>query len=212
MLSKLTLLTAAIFAFALVGAAHADGPPVILVQGANDEYELTHQRMRDELIPDLNAAGHEAFIAPIFSNDNYANAQIIRSLAAEVHTLTGQKPHLLMHSMGGISGRRAIKNLGGAADIGGYIAIDTPHYGVWAACFVIPQLCPASGLMTSLNWGDDTPGKLPYCTIWTDSGLYWPLDGGASAVYMPGLDHSYMPYLPVVKAKVLAVLAGGACA
>ncbi|MEU3019997.1 MULTISPECIES: alpha/beta fold hydrolase [unclassified Nocardiopsis] len=79
--------------------------------------------------------------------------------------------HLVTHSMGGLSSRYYIKNLGGTETVDQWISIGGPNNGT-----NIANLCPSpitpcqemrhgSDFLNGLNGGDPTPGPVRYTTL-----------------------------------------------
>ncbi|MBR8745163.1 triacylglycerol lipase [Nocardiopsis sp. MG754419] len=79
--------------------------------------------------------------------------------------------HLVTHSMGGLSSRYYIKNLGGTETVDQWISLGGPNNGT-----DIANLCPSpitpcdemrhgSAFLSDLNSGDPTPGPVGYTTL-----------------------------------------------
>lgn len=112
----------------------------------------------------------------------------------------GKKVVLVSHSMGGISTRYYIKNLGGTSTVKTYVSLAGANHGTssayacaWfdAGCW---QMIPGSSYLNALNSGDETPGAINYATWWS------PADGtinpatstilaGAQNTEVAGLSH-----------------------
>ncbi|WP_109509141.1 discoidin domain-containing protein [Nocardioides speluncae] len=153
-------------------AQAADRNPVIFVHGyggaASDVSAIK---------PNLIAEGYAD--GDIYSLD-FANDIRNEDVAAKLSTLVDQvrassgaaKVDLIGFSMGGLSSRYYLKNLGGDAKVGHFASIAGPNHGTSQAsfCFIItsdpacPQMAPGSSFLNALNSGDETPGSTAYAT------------------------------------------------
>ena len=169
--------------------------PVVLVHGWNGSASsMATLKSRFE------ASGRQAFSLTLPGQNNITNAQALSTFINNVKAQTGAtKVDLVSHSMGGLSTRYYIKNLGGGASVAQYVSLGSPHYGISLACFLFTgsggQMCPFSSFLSSLNSGDDTPGSVFYTTIYSTSDGLVPtsssrLDGGACFKQISGVNHS----------------------
>lgn len=90
----------------------------------------------------------------------------------EILTKTGaSKVDLITHSMGGLSTRYYIKNLGGESKVEDWVSLGGPNHGTEAAnlCFEVSceEMRIGSKFLTELNAGDETPGAVRYGTWWS---------------------------------------------
>ena len=160
--------------------------------------------------------GREAFIIELPGNENVENARAIAEEVAAIQSKTGAaNVDLAGYSMGGLSTRYYLKRLNGLGDVGVYVSFGTPHYGGDIACVLGEeyggQMCPGSDFLLDLNAGDDTPGDVPYTTIWSDQEVpesAGRLDGGACFVNITGIYHADEPDSPSIFEAVLAALDG----
>ena len=192
--------------------ATAEPPnPVLLVHGwAGNAGQMETMRSY------LEQQGLASFTIQLPGNDNIENAQAIADKVAEMKTQTGaSKVDLVGYSMGGLSTRYYIKRLAGAANVGTYVSFGSPHYGGDISSVLEEsnggQMCPGSPYLIDLNEGDDTPGDIPYTTIWSDQEIpasAGGLDGGACFVNIPGVGHADEPASPAIIDAVLAALQG----
>lgn len=113
-------------------------------------------------------------IAVDFPNDtsNESNAAALSAVVDQVLQSTGaSKVDLVAYSMGNLSTRYYLKNLGGASKVGHYYGISGPNHGTESATTCPPsgiactQAAPGSSFLLALNAGDETPGDLLYATI-----------------------------------------------
>ncbi|WP_017588102.1 esterase/lipase family protein [Nocardiopsis ganjiahuensis] len=129
---------------------------------------------------DMRAAlvdsGYPADRLHVFSYDwARSNTTIAGQLADHVEGVRQQhgadRVHLVTHSMGGLSSRYYIKNLGGTETVDQWISIGGPNNGT-----NIANMCPSlmtpckemrhgSNFLSDLNSGDPTPGSVGYTTL-----------------------------------------------
>ncbi|MBH0775766.1 esterase/lipase family protein [Nocardia bovistercoris] len=223
MLQRLLVLATAAAAvvtpFAANPSAHAADAPravVIFVPG-----QSVGPLPYEPMAASLRADGYATRVLDLNGFDMTADAVAI---ARAVDTARGEHPKapvaLVTHSVGAVSGRHYLRELGGADKVATYVAIGAPQYGSPAACGqpVGAEVCPGTEFMTNLNRGDDTHGATAYYSIrsereWTDGRL----DGGQCRLTpFPtlgngGLDHSLEPLIPAVETQVRAAV-DGVCA
>lgn len=156
--------------------------------------------------PILMAAGYEVW-SPSLGKDNAENADIIRRTVS--YPPSGETVHIVAHSMGGLSSRYYLKNLGGAARITRYIALDTPQYGAswWKALWFgnVSQLWSGCQFLADLNAPDPTPGDTAYVQLTCD---YTQLLPGAYTKALTGVTHTDMVTDPATLDLVVRVLQG----
>lgn len=180
--------------------ALADSPePILLIHG----FQGSPSNFSD-LKPYLEGQGRTVVALTLPSQDNKVNAQYIKNQLA---ALGWTRADLVMHSMGGLSGRYFIKSLAGAATIEAYVSLGTPQYGLYSACFLPQsnggQMCPWSSFLTGLNSGDDTPNGPAWATIYSTNDELVPasrakLDGGACYFQVSGITHDGLLHSPTV--------------
>ncbi|WP_198654509.1 MULTISPECIES: esterase/lipase family protein [Nocardia] len=222
----LVLATAASAAFTPLAAAPAAAAPaastapattrgVVVIVPGQSLGSLPYQPMAAE----LRADGYTSLVLDLKGFDVAADAASVAVAVDAAHTeYPGVPVALVTHSIGALSGRYYLRDLGGADRIATYIAIGAPQYGSPGACgqSVGAEICPDTRFMADLNAGDDTPGPTTtYYSIrsereWSDGRL----DGGQCRITpFPtlgngGVDHALEPLLPAVLPQVRGALAG----
>lgn len=150
--------------------------PMVLVHGlggsAADWAPVIARLKADGWIDrELLAASYSAL------ESNTLIAARVRDQIDSVLAATGwSKLDLVTYSMGSLSTRFYLKNLGGTAKIDAWVSIAGPNHGTQTAsqCAQSPacaEAVPGSAFLTALNAGDETPGPVRYATWWS------PCDG-----------------------------------
>ncbi|MFC8531065.1 esterase/lipase family protein [Nocardia sp. NPDC057227] len=209
-------LTAALATLGTAGTGHAEPARgvVVIVPG---QYlgALPYQ----PLAAALRADGYEPVVLDLKGFDIAADAAAIDgAVAAAAAANPGLPVTLTGFSIGALSSRYYLRELGGADTVARYVGIGAPQYGSPGACGqpAAPEACPGTPFMEQLNAGDDTPGATTYYSIrsereWSDGRL----DGGQCRLTpFPtlgngGIDHSLEPVLPAVLDQLRSALAGG---
>lgn len=106
------------------------------------------------------------------SQSNATTAREVSAKVAEILRRTGAaKVDLVTHSMGGLSTRYYLKNLGGTASVDDWVSLGGPNHGTSTANFCFSTACTemriGSSFLTRLNEGDETPGTTNYGTWWS---------------------------------------------
>jgi triacylglycerol lipase len=151
-------------------ASHVD--PILFVHGFT-----SNAGTWNTVISRFQADGWESnrLFAYTFSSSK-SNALIAQDVAARVNEIkaaTGAaKVDIITHSMGGLSSRYYLKNLGGTANVDEWVSLAGPNHGTgWAyGCFFSSpcnQMIPGSSFLNQLNSGDETPGTVRYGTWWS---------------------------------------------
>lgn len=96
------------------------------------------------------------------SQSNATTAQQIATKVNQILAATGAaKVDLISHSMGGLSTRYYVKNLGGGSKVDDFVSLGGPNHGTNTAYFCFSTACgemrPGSSFLKSLNAGDETP-------------------------------------------------------
>lgn len=106
---------------------------------------------------------------------NQSNATIAGELRTAVENVLGStgaaRVDIVTHSMGGLSSRYLLKNLGGDVRTDAWVSLAGPNHGTTAAnlCGTVScvEMRPGSTFLVELNAGDETPGPPRYATWWS---------------------------------------------
>jgi triacylglycerol esterase/lipase EstA (alpha/beta hydrolase family) len=106
------------------------------------------------------------------SQSNATTAKEVATKVGEILKATGaSKINLITHSMGALSTRYYIKNLGGESKVEDWVSLGGPNHGTTTANFCSLSSCvemrPGSTFLNQLNAGDETPGAIHYGTWWS---------------------------------------------
>ena len=151
-------------------ASHVD--PILFVHGYTSDASAWNT-----MISRFQADGWESnrLFAYTFSStkSNASIAQDVKARVDQIRAATGAaKVDIITHSMGGLSSRYYLKNLGGQANVDDWVSLGGPNHGTtWAyGCFFFSpcnQMIPGSSFLNQLNSGDETPGAVNYGTWWS---------------------------------------------
>ncbi|MEV6960295.1 triacylglycerol lipase [Streptomyces sp. NPDC051207] len=145
--------------------------PVLFVHGYNGDGS-NWNTMADRFRADGWPSSH---LRQWTYDSRQSNATTAQQLAAEVDRLlaaTGASAvDIVTHSMGGLSSRHYLKNLGGTSKVDAWVSLGGPNHGTDTAhsCFdtSCTEMRPGSAFLTALNSGDETPGSPRYATWWS---------------------------------------------
>jgi triacylglycerol lipase len=210
----------AVLASVVVGATPADAAPpttrVLLIPG---QYlpGAVFQPMADN----LTSHGYPATPLDLRGFDMKKDAAAISAAVDRIHRQhPSDRVALVGHSIGGVSARWYLKEMGGADKVATYVAFGSPQYGSPGACGqqAGPEVCPGTPFLATLNKGDDTPGPTRYYGVrsareWVDGHL----DGGQCRVTpipanesLPalGLEHTFEMIDPKIWDATVAAING----
>jgi triacylglycerol esterase/lipase EstA (alpha/beta hydrolase family) len=167
------LAVSGLFGTGAPASAQATADPIVFVHGWNSSASAWNT-MIDRFV----AAGYpRSRMVAITYNSNQSNGTIATQVRDAVNALlasTGAaKVDIVTHSMGGLSSRYYLKNLGGTAVVDDWVSLGGPNHGTsWAyACYVFSAGCrdmiPGSSFLNNLNATDETPGAVNYGTYWS---------------------------------------------
>ncbi|WP_225840147.1 triacylglycerol lipase [Streptomyces sp. NK08204] len=174
-LSRSLLLLLALVPVLPAAASAADGrhralrpDPIVFVHGWNSDGS-TWRTMANRFRADGWPAG---YLDRWTYDATRSNATTAARLAEEIERVldrTGAaKVDVITHSMGALSSRYYLKNLGGAAKVDAWVSLAGPNHGTDIArlCGGAPcvEMRPGSKFLNSLNSGDETPGTVRYAT------------------------------------------------
>ncbi len=99
-------------------------------------------------------------------------AAVIDNRVDSVRVATGwDQVHIVAFSMGSLSSRYYLKELGGTEWVESWTSVSGPNHGTSTAnlCSLVPciEMRPNSSFLTLLNAGDETPGEVRYGTWWS---------------------------------------------
>jgi triacylglycerol lipase len=103
---------------------------------------------------------------------NATTAAIIAQKVDSIRGATGASHvALVTHSMGSLSARYYVRNLGGIGKISALVSLAGANHGTNSAVFCfqasVCEMVPGSAFLTALNEGDETPGTVQYATWWS---------------------------------------------
>jgi triacylglycerol lipase len=109
-----------------------------------------------------------------FIESNASSAAEIRDQVDNIIATTGAtKVDIVAFSIGSVSSRYYLKNLGGAAKVDAWVSLAGPNHGTNDVtnqdCQTTPckEILPGSTFLTALNSVDETPGLTRYATFWS---------------------------------------------
>jgi len=106
------------------------------------------------------------------SQSNVTTAQQLKTQVDEIQALTGWATvDVISHSMGSMSSRYYLKNLGGQSEVDAWVSLAGSNHGTTTARFCTQTSCkemrPSSSFLAALNSVDETPGPVRYRTWWS---------------------------------------------
>jgi triacylglycerol lipase len=162
---------AAVAAMLLVPGAAQANDPILFVHGWNSSASTW-----DTMIGRFTTDGWTSAELRAFSYDtsqsNATTADTVAAQVADLRAATGAAAvDIVTHSMGGLSSRYYLRNLGGTSSVDEWVSLGGPNHGTNTAYFCWDASCsemrPGSTFLNALNSGDETPGGVNYGTWWS---------------------------------------------
>ena len=149
------------------------------------------------------------------SKSNVTTALALKAKVDEIRATTGAgRVDIVTHSMGSLSARYYIRDLGGDVAVDEFVSLGGPNHGTNTALLCNQASCiemrPNSSFLNGLNETDETPGKtVRYATFWSAcDGVINPqkstILSGASNTQTACIDHSGLYQDAEVFASVLS--------
>lgn len=170
-LTLLATLLAVVLLPAVPAHAATAHQPVLFVHGYG-----SNGATWNDVVARFKAVGYtdgELFAISYNSNrSNVTTAQLLQTKVDEIRQQTGwARIDIVTHSMGGLSSRYYLRNLGGQAFVDAWVSLAGPNHGTNTAKFCPATSCkemrPRSSFLNQLNTGDETPGGVRYGTWWS---------------------------------------------
>ncbi|HUQ82611.1 MAG TPA: alpha/beta fold hydrolase [Gemmatimonadaceae bacterium] len=146
-------------------------PPILFVHGWNSNASIW-----TTMIGRFQTDGWQSGELASFSyNSSLSNATTAATIAQKVAALQqangGAKVTIIGHSMGTLSARYYVRNLGGTATVSTIISLAGTNHGTNTAIFCFQTACremvPGSTFLTALNADDETWGSPRYRAWWS---------------------------------------------
>ncbi|MFJ3307717.1 esterase/lipase family protein [Streptomyces sp. NPDC086549] len=148
--------------------------PIVFVHGISSSSSSW-----DDWVADFEADGYSSSELFAWSYDwSQSNATTASQLATEVKSVLAKtgasKVDLVVHSMGALSSRYYLKNLGGTSYVDDFVSVAGVNHGtnIASLCGWLYTSCKemqtGSSFLTALNSGDETPGSVSYAAYWSD--------------------------------------------
>ncbi|MFG2948142.1 esterase/lipase family protein [Streptomyces adustus] len=156
-------------------AAHAaTHNPVVFVHGISSSSSSW-----DDWTADFKADGYSSAELDEWSYDwSQSNVTTAQQLATEIRSVLARtgasKVDIVAHSMGVLSARYYLKNLGGTSYVDDFVSTAGVNHGTTTASWCswlytsCAEMYTGSSFLTSLNSGDETPGSVSYASYWSD--------------------------------------------
>ncbi|MEH0421626.1 esterase/lipase family protein [Streptomyces sp. B21-083] len=148
--------------------------PIVFVHGISSSSSSWNDWVADFKADGYTASELDAW-SYSWSQSNVTTAQQLATEVKRVLAATGaSKVDLVVHSMGTLSARYYLKNLGGTAYVDDFVSTAGTNHGTTLAgwCAWIYTSCSemntGSSFLTSLNSGDETPGSVSYASYWSN--------------------------------------------
>ena len=169
---RAALIVAALITLLAVPAAASAVEPIVFVHGWNSSGS-TWNTMASRFAANGYTAAQLDKWSYTTSQSNATTAAQLRDEVNRVRAATGAaKVDIVSHSMGGLSSRYYLKNLGGQSYVDEWVSIAGPNHGTSLASLCWQTSCQemraGSTFLANLNAGDETPGTtVRYGTWWS---------------------------------------------
>ncbi|MGW0585596.1 esterase/lipase family protein [Streptomyces sp. NPDC002920] len=148
--------------------------PIVFVHGISSD-----SGSWDDWVADFKADGYTATELDAssysWSQSNVTTASQLATKITSVLARTGaSKVDLVVHSMGALSSRYYLKNLGGTAYVDDFVSVAGTNHGTSVASLCswlytsCAEMTTGSSFLTALNSGDETPGSVNYAAYWSN--------------------------------------------
>ncbi|WP_371658197.1 esterase/lipase family protein [Streptomyces sp. NBC_00280] len=148
--------------------------PIVFVHGISSSSSSWNDWVADFKADGYTASELDAW-SYSWSQSNVTTAQQLATEVKRVLAATGaSKVDLVVHSMGALSARYYLKNLGGTAYVDDFVSAAGVNHGTtvasWCAWLYTScsEMYTGSSFLTSLNSGDETPGSVSYASYWSN--------------------------------------------
>ncbi|MFJ8111417.1 esterase/lipase family protein [Streptomyces sp. NPDC096132] len=160
--------------FSAPTAQAATHNPVVFVHGLSSDSSSW-----DDWVADFKADGYTATELDAASYSwTKSNVTIASQVATQVKNVLARtgasKVDVVVHSMGALSARYYLKNLGGTAYVDDFVSVAGVNHGTSVASWCswlytsCAEMVTGSSFLTALNSGDETPGSVSYATYWSN--------------------------------------------
>ncbi|MEU1179035.1 alpha/beta fold hydrolase [Streptomyces sp. NPDC005820] len=160
--------------FSAPTAQAATHNPVVFVHGISSSSSSW-----DDWVADFKADGYTSAELDAWTYSwSQSNATTASQLATEIKNVLARtgasKVDVVVHSMGALSARYYLKNLGGTSYVDDFVSVAGVNHGTSAASWCswlytsCAEMVTGSSFLTALNSGDETPGSVSYATYWSN--------------------------------------------
>ncbi|MFF4585905.1 esterase/lipase family protein [Streptomyces sp. NPDC001388] len=160
--------------FSAPTAHAATHDPVVFVHGLSSDSSSW-----DDWVADFKADGYTSAELDAWSYSwTQSNATTASQLSTEIKNVLARtgasKVDVVVHSMGALSARYYLKNLGGTSSVDDFVSVAGVNHGTSVASWCswlytsCAEMVTGSSFLTALNSGDETPGSVNYATYWSN--------------------------------------------
>jgi triacylglycerol lipase len=175
---------------------HQQREPVLLVHGTGLNADESWAWNYELALPPSGFDWCAVTLPDRALGDIQVSSEYVTWAVARMHSLTHRKVAIITHSQGGMEGRWALRWWSRArADTADLIDLASPNHGIYAAngcansgnCWpAVWQMASGSHFLTALNSVSETPGRVSYTQIYSQTdelvepSSTAPLNGGAN--------------------------------